>query len=136
MLSELKRLALIEPVSYSGYNPKKVYFYEKYTLQFAGIWKLVFNHKIIITESLPTFWKIIEMYDFKPFIVADTIGEDTISKYTLEPIQDKKELEDTNFWPSLRGDWQEKTNQPRPFPIWEWNEYIDTNLMSVYEEVM
>jgi len=103
------------------------YFADGYKLSHFGIWKLTFKHMSIMSEKDPRFWEIISMYDFKTIEITDTIGTD------LKPSDWEPPDIDTNFFPSLGCDWEVGEPIIRPFPIWEWNEYIDEQLMPIYK---
>lgn len=100
------------------FNPHKSYFADGYKLTFTGMWKLTFKHMNIMSEKEERFWEIISMYDFRPFEIIDTIGDDSRPSDWLPP------EENTNFTPSLGRDYGFGETINRLFPIWEWNEYV------------
>ena len=84
-------------------NVYKQYFTEdNFKLSHFGTWRLTFNGRLLITESDPSFWDIVEAYSFKAFIDCDTAGEDT-AVYEI-PIEDLER--DTNFLPSIMGEYE------------------------------
>jgi hypothetical protein len=94
------------------------YYSDGYKLSHSGIWHLTFKHMSIMSEKDADFWQVISMYDFKPFEITDTIGDD--SKPSDYDPPDKN----TNFMPSHGRDFGSDEKYIRPFPIWEWNEYV------------
>ncbi len=103
------------------------YYADGYKLSHSGIWHLTYKNKYIMSEKDVNFWQIISMYDFKPFEITDEIGTD------LHPIDFIPPDRDTSFTPSLGIDYGYSEAIERPFPIWQWNEYIDPQLMDKYK---
>ena len=88
-------------------NPYKQYFTEdNFKLSHFGTWRLTFNGRLLITESDPTFWSIVEAYQFKAFTDCDTVGEDS-TVYEV-PIEDLEK--NTNFLPSIGRDYESPGN--------------------------
>jgi len=109
------------------FKATKRYYANDYMISHDGIWKLTYKNKFIMSESHKDFWQIIELYNFKPFVVSDTFGTDN------NPVDFFPEDTDTSFQPSVGKDTGTGDNHERPFPIWEWNEYVDESLMPKYK---
>ena len=110
-----------------AFKSNRIYHADGYRLSHHGIWKLTYKHMSIMSEKDEHFWEIISMYDFKTFELINEIGSD------LRPSDFIPEDTDKNFIPSLGRDFEVGEKIIRPFPIWEWNEYIDTDLMPKYK---
>ncbi len=83
-----------------SFKSHRVYYADGYKLTHAGIWKLTFKSKSIMSEKDSNFWQVISMYDFKPFEIIDTIGDDS------RPSELEFDEINTNFLPSLGRDWE------------------------------
>ncbi|MEA1876830.1 MAG: hypothetical protein U9N86_08185 [Bacteroidota bacterium] len=109
------------------FKSNRTYYFDGYRLSHSGCWKLSYKSTLFLTEADKDFWQIVSMYDFKPFEVIDFIGDDS------RPTEFITDETDHNFLPSLGRDFGSDEKVERIFPIWEWNEYIDTSLMSKYK---